>query len=350
MRGGERILESLCRLFPSATIFTLLHLPGSVSHQIESHPIRTSFIQRLPFTREHYRRYLPLFPRAIEAFDLSGFDLVISISHCVAKGIIPPEGAVSVCICLTPVRYSWDQMDTYFPESSPQNKLLIRPLLKRLRDWDRRTADRVHHYIAISDFVADRIRRYYDRDSEVIYPPVDMSRFAIAPVGSDDFYLIVSAFAPYKRLDIAIEAFKCLDAKLKIIGKGQDERRLREMAPPNVEFLGPVSDEVVADHLALCKALLFCGVEDFGIVPLEALASGRPVIAFGQGGVLETLEDGRTGVFFSEQTPASLISAIERAETIDFYPDTLRKAAARFDIPVFERRFREFIADRVGIR
>ena len=346
-RGGERILESLCELFPSATIFTLLHVPGTVSARIEAHPIRTSFVQRLPFVRRHYRLYLPLFPRAIESFDLSGFDLVISVSHCVAKGAIVPRGAVSLCICLTPVRYAWDQLDTYFPAERPVNSLLVRPLLGKLRGWDRSTADRVSHFVAISSFVAKRIERYYGRESEVIYPPVDVSRFTVAPGSVEDYYLIVSAFAPYKRLDIAVEAFSGLDARLKIIGLGQEERRLRAIATPNVEFLGSLPDDEVANYLTRCKALLFCGVEDFGIVPLEALASGRPVIAYGQGGVLETVKDGETGILFHEQTSVALASAIRRANDTRFDPELLRQSAQKFDVGVFKGRIGAFVTEKM---
>jgi len=347
-RGGERILEALCELFPSATVFTLLHVPGSVSGRIEKNPIRTSFVQHLPCVRKHYRLYLPLFPRAIESLDLSGFDLVISVSHCVAKAAIAPKGALSVCISLTPMRYAWDQLDTYFPPERPFNKLLVRPILKRLRIWDTKTTDRVHHFVAISNFVAKRIEQYYGRESEVIYPPVDVSRFTVDPDNVEDYYLIVSAFAPYKRLDIAVEAFKGLDATLKIIGKGQEEKRLKTIAPPNVEFLGSLPDAEVAVHLSRCKALLFCGVEDFGIVPLEAQASGRPVIAYGAGGVLETIQDGRTGVLFHEQTPESLIDAVHRAEKTRLDPEKLRQSAERFDVAIFKRRILEFISEKVS--
>lgn len=346
-RGGERVLEVLCELFPEASLFTLLHVPGSVSPRIESHPIRTSFVQHLPFVRRHYRIYLPLFPQAIEKFDLSDFDLVLSVSHCVAKGAIPPPGAVSVCICLTPVRYAWEQLDTYFPKRKALMRFVVSSSLKRLRDWDRRTSDRVHHFVAISRNVASRIRRFYGRESEVIYPPVDLSRFTPEPGNVSDCYLIVSAFAPYKRLDIAIEAFRGLDRKLKIIGKGQEEGRLKRMAPRNVEFLGPLPDEQVAEHLARCKALIFPGVEDFGIVPLEALASGRPVIAYGDGGALETLTDAKTGVFFHEQTPRSLANAVKRIEGMTFDSAALRAAAARFDVGVFEQRIAEFISRKM---
>ncbi len=348
-RGGERILEALCELFPSATIFTLLHMPGSVSERIQKNPIRTSFVQRLPSVRKHYRLYLPLFPRAIESLDLSGFDLVISVSHCVAKGAIAPKGALSICICLTPMRYAWDQLDTYFPPERPLNKLLVRPILERLRVWDVKTTDRVHHFVAISNFVAKRIEQYYGRESEVIYPPVDTSRFKVDPDSVQDYFLIVSAFAPYKRLDIAVEAFRGLDAKLKIIGKGQEEKRLKAIAPRTVEFLGPLPDEEVAMHLSRCKALIFPGVEDFGIVPLESLASGRPVIAYGQGGVLETIQDGETGVLFHEQTPEALIDAIHRADSIQFDASVLTRSAERFDVAIFKRRISEFILEKMSV-
>jgi len=347
-RGGERILEALCELLPSATIFTLLHVPGSVSERIEEKPIRTSFVQHLPSLRRHYRLYLPLFPRAIESLDLSGFDLVISVSHCVAKGAIPAEGALSICICLTPMRYAWDQLDTYFPPKRLANRLLVRPLIKRLRTWDSKTADRVHHFVAISNFVAKRIKRYYGRRSEVIYPPVDLSRFTVSPDSVQDYYLIVSAFAPYKRLSIAIEAFKRLNRRLRVIGQGQEEKRLKALATENVEFLGALSDEEVAEHLTRCKALIFPGVEDFGIVPLEALASGRPVVAYGAGGVLETIRDGVTGILFHEQTPEALIDAIHRADSMRFDPDVLRRSVEQFDACVFKRRMSEFIAEKMN--
>jgi len=347
-RGGERVLEVLCELFPSATIFTLLHIPGTVSKRIEAMRIRTSFVQHLPFLKSHYRAYLPLFPKAIERLDLSGFELVISVSHCVAKGALPAPGACSICICLTPIRYAWDMADTYFPKNKPLKRLAVMPFIRRLREWDRRTADRVHHYVAISNFVAKRIEQFYGRESDVIYPPVDCSRFAPRPDEIGDYYLIVSAFAPYKRIDLAIEAFRGLDARLKIVGKGQESRRLASIAPSNVEFIGSASDGEVAELLAKCRALIFCGVEDFGIVPLESLASGRPVIAYGRGGALETITDGETGVFFPEQTPQSRAKAIRRSESMTFHPATLRASAERFDTGIFKQNIADYISRKVG--
>ncbi|MBN1592864.1 MAG: glycosyltransferase [Candidatus Coatesbacteria bacterium] len=346
-RGGERILEALCEMLPTATIFSLLHVPGTVSKAIEEHPIRTSFVQRLPLVREHYRLYLPLFPKAIESLDLSGYDLVLSVSHCAAKGAVPPTGTVSICICLTPMRYAWDQFDSYFPPRTVR-RALVTPFINRLRKWDRETSDRVQHFVAISEFVAGRIKHYYGRQSVVIYPPVDLSRFTIAPHPPEDYYLIVSAFAPYKRLDIAIEAFKGLDRKLKIIGEGQHERQLEKMAPRNVEFLGALPDEEVACRLSRCRALLFPGVEDFGIVPVESLASGRPVIAFAAGGILETVEDGKTGFLFAEQTPASLVEAIHRSENLTLEPEKLREAAQKFDADIFKQKIGKLILERMA--
>ena len=245
------------------------------------------------------------------------------------------------------MRYAWDQFDSYFPPRTVR-RALVTPFINRLRKWDRATSDRVQRFVAISEFVAGRIKRYYSRESVVIYPPVDLSRFTIAPGAPEDYYLIVSAFAPYKRLDIAIEAFKRLDRKLKIIGKGQHERRLRRTAPRNVEFLGALPDEDVAWRLSRCRALIFPGTEDFGIVPVEALASGRPVIAFAAGGVLETVEDGKTGVLFSEQSPASLVEAIHRSESLTFKPEKLRQAAQKFDAAVFKQRIGKLISESMA--
>src|SRR5262245_39977326 len=289
MRGGERCLEVFCELFPDADLYTLLHVPGSVSPVIERRRIVTSFIQRLPGAAQGYRRYLPLFPLAVSRFDLRGYDLVLSSSHAVAKSAPVPAHTPHVCYCFTPMRYVWDLYDDYFVRfAGIPTRLLMPPLAAALRRWDRRTASRVRHFVAISRFVADRIRRAYGRSADVIYPPVDVSRFRIEET-TGDYYLVVSALAPYKRVDLAVEAASRLGRRLVVVGTGPEERRLRPLAGPHVEFLGWRDDADVADLYARCRALIFPAIEDFGITPLEAMASGRPVIALGRGGALETV-------------------------------------------------------------
>ena len=352
MRGGERCLEVFCELFPDADLFTLLHVPGSVSPLIERRRIVTSFVQRLPAAATRYRQYLPLFPRAVEAFDLRGYDLVLSSSHCVAKGARPAPGAPHVCYCFTPMRYVWDLYDDYFGRRAGRlTRTVMPPVAARLRRWDRESISRVDRFVAISRHVAARIERYYERTAEVIYPPVDVQRFDLAAGDDDGFYLIVSALSPYKRLDLAVQAAQRLGRRLLVVGWGPEERRLRSLAGPAVEFLGHCSDEDVAALYRRCRAVLFPGVEDFGIVPLEAMAAGRPVIAFEGGGALETvvppgLDRPPTGLFFREQTVDALAEAMRRLESgaVTFEPKALRARAEEFDRP----RFKEGIALLLG--
>ena len=356
MRGGERCLEVFCELFPEADLFTLLHVKGSVSPAIEKMNIKTSFLQCLPFVKKKYRLYLPFYPSAIESLNIKGYDLVLSISHVAAKGVIPGPNALHIAYLLTPMRYAWDMYPEYFGVRYRERltNLLIPLLANYLRLWDIASNNRVDHFISISGHVARRIKKYYRREAEVIYPPVDMRKYHIAKQ-TDGYYLIVSAFAPYKRLDIAILAFNKLKRRLVIIGKGQEEKRLKAMANPNVEFLGWVPDEVVAQYYASCEALVFPGEEDFGITPLEAMASGRPVIAYGKGGVLETVipfELGNvknlydpTGIFFYEQNAEALIEAINTFESNRDYFEgkKLREHAKRWDRPVFKEKVKSFI-------
>jgi glycosyltransferase involved in cell wall biosynthesis len=347
MRGGEKCVEALCELYPQAELFSLLHVKGSVSSTIEQMPMHTSFIQKLPFAERRYRHYLPLFPTAIEQFDLSGFDLVITSNHCVAKGVRVPPKALHVCYCYTPMRYIWGLYDEYF--SKDRAGLLTRTgmrlFINYLRRWDVRTAENPHQFIAISEHVRRRIRDIYHRAADVIYPPVNTSLFQRS-TQDGSYFLIVSAFVPYKRVDLAIEAFNVLGERLVIIGDGPDASRLRGIARGNVEFVGWQPDEKLKEFYAGCTALIFPGEEDFGIVPVEAMASGKPVIAFADGGALETVIQSaalRTGVLFKKQTVESLVDAVRGFKKKDFNQDALRSFALTFDREVFKRRIREYL-------
>lgn len=352
MRGGERCLEVFCELFPEADLFTLLHVKGSLSQTIEEMNIRTSMLQSLPLAKKKYRYYLPLMPRLIEQFDLSEYDLVLSSSHCVAKGVRVGPNTKHICYCYSPMRYVWDMHDSYFGREGVGALERLAMFLCRgyLRNWDRKTAQRVDKFIAISRFVASRINNCYGRGSEVVYPPVNTS-FYIPKKEPGDYFLMVTAMAPYKRVDLAIKAFNRLKLPLKIIGTGQMEPRLREMAGPNIEFLGWRSDEESRDAYAGCRAFIFPGLEDFGITPLEAQSCGRPVIAFGKGGILETVVPASpertekainqaTGLFFYEQNEGALEDAVLtflRLEK-DFQPEEIRKNALKFDRDEFKRK------------
>ena len=365
MRGGERALEALCELFPDATLFTLIHLPGSLSPTIERMRIRTSFLQRLGPLRPRFRALLPLFPLAVERFDLRGYDLVISSSHCVAKGVLAPPEARHVAYVYTPMRYVWDQAGAYAEGAGwgPLRRAAAAPVASYLRLWDAAASLRVDDFVAISRHVARRIRRCYGRDATVIYPPVDAWRFRPGE-GEGSYYLVVSALVPYKRVDLAVAACTRLARPLKVVGVGAEARRLRRLAGPTVEFLGSPSDPEVAALYAGCRALLFPGLEDFGIAPLEAQAAGRPVIAYGEGGACETVvplnprpaagpappgpgDRGAepTGVFFYQPTADALVEAIQRFERSAraFHPKVLRDHALAFDRPLFKEAMARYL-------
>ena len=342
MRGGEKVLEVLCELFPEADLYTMVHVPGSVTPVIENRRIFTSCLNRLPGVGGYYRNLLPLMPWAAGRMRLEGYDLVVAVSHCVAHGVRVAEGTRFVCYCLTPMRYAWDQFEAYRPRGwrAGLQYLLLRRLQPRLREWNRQAARRVTEYVSDCENVRERVRRCLDRESAVIYPPVDTDYFHPVEAAPGGFYLWAGALAPYKRMDLALEAFRALDRELVVIGDGQDLGWARRTAPPNVKFLGRQPDDVLRRHYSACRALIFPGEEDFGLVPLEAQACGRPVIAYGRGGALETVVDlaqaapqaGATGILFREPTAAALVEAVRRFERSEaaFRAETLRANALRF--------------------
>lgn len=367
MRGGEKCLEVFCELFPEADLFTLVHVPGSVSPTIERHRIHTSLLQRLPGSAQHYRWYLPLMPTAIEAFDLSAYDVVLSSSHCVAKGVISRPDALHVAYVHTPMRYAWDLWPQYFPATGPVSQYVVPLVLNYLRTWDTVSAQRVDRFLANSQFVARRIAKYYRRRATVVPPPVDTEFFT--PGGErGDYYLMVTALVPYKGVDLAIQMFNTLRRPLKIIGSGPLAARLKALAGPHIEFLGWRSNEELHQYYAACRAVIFPAQEDFGIVPLEANAAGRPVLALGSGGALETvipandmrfpgmlrpvsdLTEAPTGVLFASRTPAALQEAVQFFEAHEalFCPEALRRHAQQFDRQLFKKRIQHLLTEMLA--
>jgi glycosyltransferase involved in cell wall biosynthesis len=343
MRGGEKVLEALCEQYPDAEIFTLLHVRGSVSPPIERAPIHTSLLQHLPAVRRYYRECLPLFPVLVEQFDLERFDLVISSSHCVAKSIIPRPGAVHICYCHTPMRYAWDQFAAYFgPDRLGLiGSALARPVLAAIAGWDRATSARATRYVTNSQHVARRIRRYYNREASVVYPPVDTDFFhptahstARLPV-KDSSCLIVSALVPYKRVETAVDACRL-------------ERRAAD-SRADVTFLGRLSDEEVRDQYNYASLVLMPGEEDFGIVPLEAQACGRPVVALGRGGALETIVPDQTGVLVGDPTPGAFADAIQYALHRRFDRDAIRRHAEGFGRARFGKEIAAIVDETVRL-
>ena len=333
MRGGEKVLEGLCELFPAADIHTLFHQRGSVSSAIERHRIVTSVVQYLPRASQHYRRYLPIFPFVIEQMNLDDYDLVISSSHCVAKSAPATGRATHLCYCFSPMRYAWDQFEAYFGADRVgpvASRWLYRPIMAHLARWDAATAVRVDRFVAISQHVAARIRRYYNREATIVYPPVDTVFYHPSAAPSGNHFLIVSALVPYKRIDRAIEACRCVGARLRIVGRGPDRERLERTAGADVEFTGWLSNEEIRDEYRRARAVLLPGEEDFGIVPVEAQACGTPVVALGRGGARETVIDGETGVLFEGADAISMATALERLETIRVDAERIRRHAEQF--------------------
>jgi len=341
--GAERVVESLHDVFPEAPVFTSLFLKDRLPPVFQAMDIRTTFMQRLPFLHRHFKSYLPLYPFAMESLDLRGFDVILSSSSAFAKGVRVPAGALHVCYCHTPMRYVWNREDYLAKEAIPGViKGALRPVLWALKRWDIRTAGRVNHFVAVSEYIRERIRRAYGRDSTVIYPPVKTGLYALsAQVG--DYFLIVSRLAAYKRIDLAIEACNRLRAPLWIVGEGTHGAALRRAAGPTVRFLGRLPQEELSKVLSGCRAFLFPGEEDFGIAPVEAIAAGRPVVAFGAGGALETVVEGETGLFFRAPTPESLLEALRRLDRTSFDPLRCRRRAEMFDKSAFQEKIRAFV-------
>jgi glycosyltransferase involved in cell wall biosynthesis len=346
MGGAENVLMALKEMFPDAPVYLSIYDPKAMSDTWRTWDIRTSFMDRLPFVHGHHQAYLPLYPLAFEGFDLTEFDLVISSKSGFAHGIITPPHTLHICYCHAPTRFLWEYHSYAQRERiGGLASLLLRPMLSRLRLWDRMAADRVDLFVANSTEVKHRIGKYYRREATIIPPPVETSRFT-AVAEHEEFFLAVSRLIPDKRIDLAVAAFNELGLPLKIVGDGRDRKALQRMAKPNIEFLGRRPDEEVESLLRRCRAFIFPGREDFGITPLEANASGRPVIAFRAGGALDTVVEGRTGLFFDEPTSESLAEAVRALDAMAFHPEELRHHALKFDTEVFKRDMMRFVEEK----
>ncbi len=347
MRGGEKALEAIRALVPGADLLTLLHVPGTVSAALEAAHPRRSFVQFLPSAARHYRRYIPLFPMAVEQFDLDDYDFVISTSHCAVKSVVPTGRARHLCYCFTPMRYAWDQFGAYFGRDrvGRVRSRLYGLIFRRLAYWDSSTAGRVNRYVAISQHVAARIRRYYNREAVVVYPPVDTTFFSPNGASPGEYFLIVSALVPYKRIDLAIEACRLAGVPLHIIGDGPERRRLQDLAGPDVRFLGSCTDQEVRDQMRSAQGILLPGEEDFGIAPVEALACGRPVVGLAKGGATETVEHGATGILVEELSTPAFAEGIREVARRSFDPTYLHERSLRFSYDQFHHDMRACIED-----
>lgn len=347
MGGAEQCIINFKEIYPDAPIYTTFYNPDNLDDKLKNLDVRTSFLQKKKMVTNH-KKYYPLMPLAFENFDLNEYDVILSSSTCCAKGVLPKPGTLHICYCNTPMRYAWEKREDYMEGMGKFKRRLVEILLHYMRIWDVVSSNRVDYFIANSSAVKERIEKHYRRDAVVINPPVRCNMFNITDTDGD-YYFVVSRFVKYKRFDLAVQACKDLGKKLILIGDGPEREKLEKIADgaENIQFLGRQPDDVVKKYMSECKALLFPGEEDFGIVPVEAQACGRPVIAFGKGGVLDTVIDGKTGVLFKEQTPESIKEAIEKFETMKFDKQTIREHSLEFDEKVFQEKIKNFIEEKV---
>ncbi len=345
--GGEKTLDAIYECFP-APIHTLVHDRKAMANTVMAEAeVHSSFLQKIPFATSCYRYLLPLFPSAIEQFDLKEYELILSTSHAVAKGVLTHAGQLHLCYCLTPMRYAWDLTHRYLQDLGPVQKALARIALHRLRNWDIASLNRVDHFAAISHYIARRIKKIYGRESEVIYPPVDTDNIPFQET-KEEFYLTVSRLVPYKKIDLLVEAFAQIpDKNLVVLGDGPEMKKIKQKAGKNIEILGHQSDVVVRDYLKKAKGFLFAAEEDFGIAVVEAEAAGTPVIAYGQGAALETVLEGETGLFFDAQTVPSLLKTLHRFEQCEFDPHRIRQHAQKFNKQRFQTEIKDFVTRKL---
>lgn len=345
MGGAEQVVINFKEIYKEAPIYTTFYNPDKLDGKLKNIEVKTSYLQKKKMVENH-KKYFPLMPMAFEKFDLNEYDVVLSSSSSCAKGVLTKPGSVHICYCHTPMRYAWEKRDEYTEGMGKLKKKLVEILCHYMRIWDVASSNRVDYFIANSTEVQKRIKKHYKRDSVVINPPVRCNMFNISETDGD-YYLVLSRLVGYKRFDLAVQACSELGKKLVVIGEGPEREKIEKLANENVTFLGRQPDEVVKKYMSECKALLFPGEEDFGIVPVEAQSCGRPVIAYGKGGVLDSVIDGKTGVFFKEQTVESLKEAIEKFETMKFDKEEIRKHALEFDESVFQEKIRKFVEEKV---
>lgn len=343
--GAERVVESFLEIYPDADIYTLVYDEQKMGEIFKKEKVNTTFIQKIPKATKIYTKLLPLMPYAFEELDLSAYDLVISSSSCCSKGVITGPNTKHIAYIHSPMRYAWDLYYDYKNRSGKLTKLFMSMFMKGLREWDYTSSQRIDMLIANSNYVAKRISKFWNRECKVIYPPVDIDRLSPNGKESEDFYVVFSRFVPYKRIDLAIEACKKLNRKLVVIGDGEQREYLKSLADDNITFTGRISDKEVKEYLQKCKAMIFSAEEDFGIVPLEAQACGRAVIAYGKGGALETVVDGVTGVFFEEQKIDSVVRAIEKFENLNLNTEQIYNHAMKFSRERFKKEIEEVIQD-----